>query len=172
MTPFEKDAAFQQLYGSERERLLRYFRREVDRDEAPDLVQDVFMALLRSDALERIENPRAYLMRCARNLLIDRARRVRRDQNISFPFDDDRDAPLPPEQTWRIEEADARRVYRQAVLAMPRRTRRIFLMNRLTGKTYGEIAENIGITQKGVIYHMSRALAGCRKAAVRSNWTF
>ena len=130
------------------------------------------MRLLHSGALERIETPGAYLMRSARNLLIDRARRKMRAQGISCPFDDGRDAPVPPDQAWRIEEADARRVYRRAVLAMPRRTRRIFLMHRLTDKTYREIAEELRIADKSVDYHMMRALAQCRRAttgAVKSS---
>jgi RNA polymerase sigma-70 factor (ECF subfamily) len=164
MTPSETAAAFQQLYCAEQGRLLRYFSRKVGPDEAPDLTQEVFIRLLRSGAFERIETPGAYLMRSARNLLIDRARRKMRAQAISCPFKDGRDAPVPPEQTWRIEEVDARRIYRRAVLAMPRQTRRIFLMHRLTDKTYCEIAEELGIADKSVDYHMMRALKRCRRA--------
>jgi RNA polymerase sigma-70 factor (ECF subfamily) len=169
MTPSETDAAFQQLYRAERGRLLRYFSRKVGPDEAPDLTQEVFIRLLRSGAFERIEAPGAYLMRSARNLLIDRARRKMRAQGISCSFEDGRDAPVPPEQAWRIEEVDARRIYRRAVLAMPRRTRRIFLMHRLTDKTYCEIAEELGIADKSVDYHMMRALAQCRRATTSIN---
>ena len=169
MTPSETDAAFRQLYRAEQGRLLRYFTRRVGPDEARDLAQDVFIRLLLSGAFERIETPGAYLMRSARNLLIDRARRKMRAQAISCPFEDGRDAPVPPEQAWRIEEVDARRIYRRAVLAMPRRTRRIFLMHRLTDKTYREIAEELGTTDKNVVYHMMRALAQCRRAMTSMN---
>ena len=164
MMPSETDAAFQQFYRAEHGRLLRYFRKKVGPDEATDLTQEVFIRLLRNGAFERIETPGAYLMRSARNLLIDRARRKMRAQGISCPFEDGRDAPVPAEQAWRIEEADARRIYRRAVLAMPRRTRRIFLMHRLTDKTYCEIAEELGIADKSVDYHMMRALTQCRRA--------
>ena len=169
MTPSEADAAFQQLYRAEHGRLLRYFSRKLGPDEAPDLTQEVFIRLLRSGAFERIETPGAYLMRSARNLLIDRARRKMRAQAISCPFDDGRDAPIPPEQAWRIEEVDARRIYRKAVLAMSRQTRRIFLMHRLTDKTYCEIAEELGIADKSVEYHMMRALAQCRRVMTSIN---
>jgi RNA polymerase sigma factor (sigma-70 family) len=169
MTPSGTGAAFQQLYRAEHGRLLRYFRKKVGPDEAPDLAQEVFMRLLRNGVFERIESPSAYLMRSARNLLIDRARRKMREQGISCPFEDGRDAPVPPEQAWRIEEADVRRIYRKAVLAMPRRTRRIFLMHRLTDRTYREIAEELGIAEKSVDYYMMRALAQCRRAMTSLN---
>jgi len=169
MTPSETDAAFQRLYHAEHGRLLRYFRKRVGPDEAPDLAQEVFVRLLRSGTFERIETPGAYLMRSARNLLIDRSRRKMREHGISCPFEDGRDAPVPPEQAWRIEEVDTRRIYRKALLAMPRRTRRIFLMHRLTDKTYREIAKELGIAEKSVVHHMMRALARCRRAMTSIN---
>src|SRR3546814_9734499 len=115
---------------------------------------DLFRRLLRSGAFDRIEHPTAYLMRSARNLLIERARRKAREQCIALPYDEERDVPMQPEQTWRIEEADVRRIYRRTLRAMPRRTRRIFLMHRLKGMSYREIAEQIGIGDKGVQHHM------------------
>jgi len=169
MTPLLRNDTLQRLYRAEHGRLLRYFRTRVGREEAPDLLQEMFTRLLRNGALERVENPSAYLSRCAHNLLIERWGRMRREQSLFLPIDD-RDAPLPPQQTWGIEEADAQRVYRKAVLAMSRKTRRVFLMHRLAGKTYRDIAEELGLSEKGVTHHMTRALARCRKAAVRSNW--
>ena len=55
----------------------------------------------------------------------------------------------------------------KALLAMPRRTRRIFLMHRLRGMTYAEISVQLGVGIKGVEYHNLRALARCRKAVSR-----
>ena len=170
MTPPERSDTLQRLYLAEQGRLLRYFKTRVGREEAPDLLQEMFTRLLRNGALERVDNPSAYLSRCAHNLLIERWQRIQREHKIFLPIDDDRDAPLPPQQTWGLEEVDARRIYRKTVLAMSPKTRRVFLMHRLTGRTYREIAEDLGISEKGVIHHMTRALARCRKAAVRSNW--
>jgi len=169
MTPSDTNTAFQQFYRAEHGRLLRYFRNKVGREEAPDLTQDVFVRLLRNDVFERLDNPGAYLMRSARNLLIDRGRRKMREQGIFLAFEGGRDAPVPPEQAWRIEEVDARKIYRRAVLAMPRRARRIFLTHRLTDKTYHEIAEELGIADKSVEHYMARALAQCRRAKDRMN---
>src|SRR5690606_31080946 len=128
------------------------------------LVQETFARLFGSGALERIDNPPAYLSRIARNLLIDRARQKKRDRATVFLFDEDRDAASRAEQTWRIEAADLLRVYRQAVRNMPPKTRRVFLLHRLGRMTYKQIAEHIGISTATVEYHMMRALASCRAA--------
>ncbi len=156
--------SFDAFYRSENARLLRFFRKRVGSELALDLVQDAFTRVLRSGAFERVDNPQAYLTRTARNLLIERARRRISECSVIVPFDEGRDAPVTAQQTWQIEEADLRRIYRQALLAMPKRTRRIFLMHRLLGKTYSDIAVRFDIGESGVEYHMARALARCREA--------
>src|SRR3546814_12955786 len=98
-------AAFEAFYRAEHGRLLRYFRKQVGPDEAPDLMQETFMRLLRSGAFDRIEHPTAYLMRSARNLLIERARRKAREQCIAIPYDEESAVPMQPAQNWRSEEA-------------------------------------------------------------------
>jgi len=155
---------FEAFYRAEYTRILGYFRRKAGRDDAPDLAQEAFTLFLRSGALDRVDHPRAYLIRIARNLLINRARGQKRAGAVFYPFDEECDAPVPPDQIRRMEEIDIRRVFRPTLLAMPPRTRRIFLMSRLRQQTYREIAQQLGITDKAVEHHIYRALARCRKA--------
>lgn len=169
MTLHHPMAAFHAALPAEHARLLRYFNRRVGREAAPDLVQEVFARMFASGAFERIENPPAYLTRIARNLLIDRARRKRRDGTIYFPLDENRDAASRAEQTWRIEAADLFRLYRKAVRAMPPKTRRVFVLHRLRRMTYKQIAEQIGISVATVEYHMMRALTFCRAAVAEQS---
>lgn len=144
--------------------LFHYFRKAVGRDAAPDLTQEAFLLLWRSGALERVEHPRAYLIRIARNLLIERSRPPRRASAILCSFDEGCDGVVSPNQLRRIEAIDIKRVFRPTLLAMPPRMRRIFLMSRLRQQTYHEIARQLGITDKVVERDMSRALARCRRA--------
>ena len=159
--------SFDEFYRSQNVRLFHLFRRKVGREAAPDLVQEAFTRMLRGGAFDRLENPQAYLTRIARNLLIERYRTWHRKGCVLFPLDEARDAAVPPDQECAIQSAELRRAYRRALLAMPRRTRRIFLMHRLKGMTYRGIAEQLGIGDKGVEYHMMRALGRCRRAAAR-----
>lgn len=164
MTSPSSSAAFDAFYRSEHPRMLRYFRKKVGADAAPDLVQDAFTRLMRNEVFDSLECPEAYLGRTARNLLIDHVRRQMRQPAVFHPFDEERDASVRPEQTWRIEAADVRRAYWRALRAMPRRTRHIFLMHRLRHLTYKQIAQQLGVSNKTVKYHMARALARCRQA--------
>lgn len=163
MSALEQVAAFDAVYRAEHGRLLRYLKRRVGPDEAPDLTQEVFVRLYGSGKLDEIENPVAYLRRIARNLLIDRARR-QKHRPLFFPFDEERSPPTQPEQTRQIEAMDLARAYRQMVRAMPPKTRRIFVMHRIRRLTYKQIAAELGVCIQTVEYHMSRALALCRAA--------
>ena len=160
-------ASFDEFYRSQNVRLFHFFRRKVGREAAPDLVQEAFMRMLRCGAFGRVENPQAYLTRTARNLLIERYRTWRRKGCVIYPLDEARDAAIQPDQESGIQSAELHRAYRRALLAMPRRTRRIFLMHRLKGMSYRAIAEQIGVGENGVEYHMMRALRRCRRAAAQ-----
>ncbi|OWQ92417.1 RNA polymerase sigma factor [Sphingopyxis witflariensis] len=159
-------AAFAAFYRAEQSRLFHYFRRKVGREAAPDLVQEAFTRMFRSGAYGRVEYPQAYLTRTAHNLLIERSRTWHRKQCMLCPLDEARDAAVPPDQERQYEAMELRRAFRKTLLAMPRRTRRVFLMHRLRGLTYAQIAEQLGLSTKTVEKHIGRALARCRKVAV------
>lgn len=154
--------AFEEIYRTDRARLLSFFRRRVGPDNAPDLVQETFVRVWQSGAFDRLDNPQGYLTRTAQNLLIDLARKRQRNACTICPLDEARDAPLPPHQEWGIQAMELRAAYRRALLALPRRTRRIFLMQRLKGMTYREVGQELGIGTQCIEYHMMRALAEIR----------
>ena len=53
-----------------------------------------------------------------------------------------------------------------ALRSLPERTRQIFLLNRIHGRKYAEIAKAMGLSQSAVEKHMMRALEAC-KASLR-----
>lgn len=158
--------AFEEIYRIEQPRLLRFFRRKIGRGDASDLVQETFARVWRSGAFDRVDNPQAYLTRTAQNMLIDLARKRQRIECTFFSLDEARDAALPPNQEWEIQSLELRAAYRRALLALPQRTRRIFLMQRLKGMTYRKIAEHLGVSKECIEYHMMRALRTIRKLEI------
>ncbi|HET6523520.1 RNA polymerase sigma factor [Sphingopyxis sp.] len=149
--------------------LLRFLGRRAGDEAAPDLMQDVFARAAGSPQRHRLVNPGGFLRRIAQNLLIDRARRHRRDNVLLFSLREEHDAACPAEQEHGLEAADLLRLYEQAVEAMPPKTRRVFLMHRVDELSYREIHERVGISVATVEYHMMKALAhidraleGCR----------
>lgn len=79
--------AITEVWNAHQGELFRFVRARVgDADEAHDVVQEVFVRVLRQPGgLAAIDNPRAWLFQAARNLLIDRFRLTR--EQVPLPDD-------------------------------------------------------------------------------------
>lgn len=151
------------LYVNERHRLERQIALHTRvRSDARDLVQDIFLKLWER-AGAAATNPGAFLSRSARNASIDymRKERVRRNyRNAALAETDVEGDPNFAQLAARQSLA----AVTGAIAALPDRTRRIFIMNRVDGLTFREIAENCEISERAVAKHMAKALAACAQA--------
>jgi len=59
-------------------------------------------------------------------------------------------------------DQEAGLLLKQVILALPPIYRDTFVLNRVVGLTYAEIAQRQGISPKAVEYRMSRALVLCQ----------
>lgn len=64
----------------------------------------------------------------------------------------------------RLFTDEIRAIVEREMLTMPQVTRQVFELSRFCGKTYAEIAEALGISQRRVTSEMQRALAIMRNA--------
>lgn len=153
------DRLLDRLFRSEAPRLARFLRRSIsNHDEVNDLVQDTFVSFVSAAPVEKLRTPEAYLRTIARNILWGRTRRARlHERAIHLPFDEF-DFAVLPEQEWMMEAADFLRRYEQALAELPSRTREVFRLHRHEELTYQEIADHLGLTVRGVKYHMKKAL--------------
>jgi RNA polymerase sigma-70 factor (ECF subfamily) len=147
------------LYREEAPRLGRFFgRRTKQADMVQDLVQSVFARFLgrSTDAQSTLDEPRAYLTRIACNLLQDTARqRARRGEPSAVDVEE---IPATENPHARLEARDMLRRIDAAILALPERTREIFMAHRFEDMTYPEIAARMGVCVKTVEKHISLAL--------------
>ncbi|WP_019843132.1 sigma-70 family RNA polymerase sigma factor [Escherichia coli] len=113
--------------------LIRFLiSRTGDSEKAADLLQEVFLrARAHSDSFCKMENPRAWLYRAARNLLTDEYRATREFVELEDDAPFTAASPdaistldiclpetlqaLPEDERWLIEEADLNRRPRQAL---------------------------------------------------------
>lgn len=157
--PSNGTVSIEQLYDAEAPRLLRYFQRRTDDvHSAADMVQDAFTRLAGFPRLGDLANPAAYLQRIARNLVVDRARRRKTREILHVPLDD-WDGEVQPVQEEAIVAKDILRLYERAMAELPERTRTIFLLQRVEGMTYRQIARKLDVTLWTVEHHMKRAIA-------------
>ena len=149
-------------YGEE---VRGYLRRRLDSPEdAEDLAQETFLRVARSGRLEELENPRAYLLRTAKNLLRDR---FRRDSlgvfNTEREVTDDGFAH-PSASPERI--AGARQeleVLAHAMTGLSPKVRQALILHKFHHYSYKRVAAIMGISPKTVEKHLAKAIAGCRR---------
>ncbi|HEY5808765.1 MAG TPA: sigma-70 family RNA polymerase sigma factor [Povalibacter sp.] len=127
-------------------------------DNAEDLLHSAFVRLSEYSDRDTVENPSAFLVRTAANLAVDEGRRtrVRRESPIDIGemLDISDGQPLHPEVLAAQERLEKVMV---ALESLGPRTREIFLLHRLDGMKYREIAARLDITVSAVEKHIAKA---------------
>lgn len=139
--------------------LTQYFRRRVrDAAEVDDLVQEVFLRLVVRGEGEAVDHVQGYIFQTAASVLADRRRRrIVRHADDHLPFDPEEHGEADFDAEHLLLERERLRSAAVALLALPERTRAIFLLRRLDGFQYAEIATRLGISVSAVEKHMLRA---------------
>lgn len=141
-----------------------FLRRVFNRAEAEDLTQQVFVRLVGSEEVGRLEQPDRFVFTVAANLLRDRAKRAaRRDEVQSVSIDLELVAQIAgaaqeeisPERVLLGREALAG-VFR-SLDELGEKTKAIFVLHRLENMKHREIAELLGIGVSTVEKHIIRA---------------
>lgn len=136
-----------------------FYRRAPDRSEVPDLVQEVFLKLARTELPETLNTPHHYVAAVARSVLVDHYRR-RRVRHVEDQDEIDGDVPdtgLPIERVLD-SKALAERMH-MALLGLPERTRDVFALRTLGDMKMAAVAETLEISLSTVEKHHARALA-------------
>lgn len=122
-------------------------RRGMSDDLAADITQDAFLRMLGSAPRDDDGNPRAYLYKVARNLVIDHERRSRRvvihhvaDEMLHQIAD-----PAPSAETV-IYDRQRIGIVAAALAELPARTRLAFELHRLDGLSNAEVGQRIGLS--------------------------
>lgn len=154
------------LYQTERDRLHRQINRKVGcAATAYDLVHDIFMRLWERSPLYA-GNDAAYLSRCARNAAIDHLRAEQSRRAFANGVLPEQYAPAPASPFDILQARDGVRSMDAALAGLPKQTRHIFLLNRIHGRTFSEIASVMGVSQRTIAKHMAKAVAACQETLV------
>lgn len=135
-------------------------RRVGCRATAADLVQDLFLRFWRRPVVQ-VEELRTYLLRSAGNIAIDHLRSEGARERVNEGWLPEQQENQSEPQAVLEANNDLRHV-EAALRSLPERTRQIFLLNRIHGRKYAEIAKAMGLSQSAVEKHMMRALQACK----------
>ncbi len=145
--------------------LTAYLCRRMPAADAQDVAQECMIRLLRYRGLPEAQL-RPLMYRIALNVVHDRGRRDlshRRQDHVAL---DEQGPALVSDEPTQEERAVHRQQLdhvRKAIRALPPRCREVYLLNRITGMSYSQIARHRGITAKTVEKHVARALQGLRR---------
>jgi RNA polymerase sigma-70 factor (ECF subfamily) len=182
MEPISEQEIEQLRVGSEdafRKVYYRYFPKLLNfavsyvivRDEAADIVQTVFLSLWdKRESLAKNTNLNNYLITLTRNQSLNHLRHSRAGMNYQSYKQSIHDELMLNyyalerlnDNSSTYEELETR--LEEALDSMPVESRESFLMSRVEGKRYFEIAEKMNISVKTVEKKMSQALEILREA--------
>ena len=160
----------ERLFGEHRAALQSFFRRRIRGNaDAPDLVQEVYLRMLRISDPEAIREPVRYLYTVASNLVKEHAVLDRR-QSSSIDIDE---APAH-EQLATLPafdgnlDASQRAARLRVVLEQLRPKCRAAVVLRFThGLSYREIAAHLGVSPQMAKKYVAQALSHCRRRMAR-----
>ncbi|MBE0546401.1 MAG: RNA polymerase sigma factor [Rubrivivax sp.] len=124
--------------------------------EAEDLVQEAWVRMASHGANDTVVNPAAFLMRTALNLSID-AHRAKGVHGTAVAIDDVVLVDVAPGAEALLLGKERLERMTVGLGRLPDRTREIFLAHRLDGRSYTEIARELGISINAVEKHVTKA---------------
>lgn len=137
-----------------------------DTDTANDFAAEAMVRLWENFTSEDdVINIQAFLLTIIKNLSLNHLRREQMKLQVHESIQDDgrrelefRISTLESCNPEVLLSSEVREIFDKTMASLPEQTRRVFLMSRVEEKPNKEIAACLGISVKGVDYHISKAL--------------
>lgn len=136
--------------------MLRYLRARGAGDDAEDLLQDLWLKIV-AMTTESLVDERAYLMRAAHNLMLDRARSASRRRAREEAYGEPANAVTAPDALTGLIDRQCLTRVEAALDALGERTSSIFRRHRIAGEPQRAIADTLGLSLSAVEKHLQRA---------------
>lgn len=160
--------SFNQLFSDYHKRFIRFANTYVrDLPAAEDIVVESLMYYWenRHSLQEKDLNIPAYILTTIKHKCLNYLRHMQihdeYSQNIQSYTEwelNTRIATLQACEPYDLFAAEVKEIVQQTLDSLPEKTREIFILSRYEDKSYKEIAEKMGMTTKGVEFHVSKAL--------------
>lgn len=151
-----------------REPVRRYFVRRIGHyDEADDLTQELFLRIVRRGRLDDIQDAESFIFQTAANLIRDRQRRRATAGNFLAQFAHNRTENyevLSPERV--LDSKQSLHAALEALNNLDSRCRNAFMLHRLEGLKYSDIAYIYGVSVSAVEKYMIKANAAMARHAL------
>lgn len=150
------------LFSEHNESLVRFLSARLHSvQEAKEVAQEAYVRLLSLDDSGAVSFLRAFLFKTAANLAVDRLRsRSRQRQAMSAGLCDElREASTPDHEAAQAEEA---KIVGRLISELPPKCRHAFLLHRIQGEDFSQIAQQMELSERMVRHYVLRAVLYCR----------
>lgn len=167
--------SFEQLFVEQSQGLIHFLRKKLKHSEdAEDIAQNAFIRIQKLSSLTEIENPKAYLYQTASNLAVDQLRREKLHQNYvnRAPIESDVESAqisyignsdgINPERV--LSSRYELTAVKAAISKLPPKPRQAFLLHRIKGMSYYDIALEMGVSVSSVEKYILIALKQSRQS--------
>ena len=130
-----------------------------DWDAAQDIVQTTFLKLWNKwDALQSASSQKSYLFTAVKNTLLDQFKKEERKAKREEVYNE-----LIRDSESSLDNYIIKSEIMKSLDKVKPKVRKIFILNKMEGLTYAEIAQYLKISQRSVEDNMSKALKSLRK---------
>ncbi|MFA5629925.1 MAG: RNA polymerase sigma factor [Porticoccaceae bacterium] len=144
-------------------RLKAYLGRILKRPEdVEDITQESFARVLEAGSKGKIEYPKAYLYRTARNLALNAV--TKKSYQLEDFIEDLQDSTVIEDEVTLEDQVIAQRrfeLFCRATAELPDQCRRVLILCRVYGLSMREVSERLGISISTAEKHLAKGLLRC-----------
>lgn len=151
---------FSVCYQTHHQVLFLFFLKHYDHCNVEDLIHDTFVKMLKQNAtvLSGVKCIRSYILRVARNVLIDRTRLDKYRQHESLDLDKHSPPDLESDPELQQQFTEISILLIEVFEQLSQRKRQCFTLHRVEGFSYSQIAKQLGISMAVVEKEMMSVL--------------
>lgn len=154
-----EESAFSKIYMDNSKTIYRFIYYKCgDEDKANDVTQESFLKLWENCKKVASDKARAFLYRVSNNLFLNDVK----SKKIALKYANKTDEVSNESPEFVLEEKQFKEKLERSLAKLTEAERTAFLMNRIDGKKYKEIAEMLGISIKAVEKRIHKALLKLR----------
>ncbi len=154
-----EEEVFSNLFKTNSKTVFNYIYYKFGNEEkAYDVVQEAFVKLWENCAKVSPEKAKSYVYTIANNLYLN----VIKAEKVRLKYADRSNHTSYESPEFLLEEKEYKEKLDRALNSLPENQRTTFLLNRIDGKKYAEIAEMEGVSVKAIEKRMHLALKALR----------